>query len=118
MGIDCDVKVGNKYTNLDRWYVFNEYFDSGRKTTKSDALMLIRKALRGKNLKEATKHYKSKQKPEIRYHKYWLLTAKKEIKSAGFGDSIVFYHEHDLPDEYWDSFGLDDQNSTTQQSTT
>jgi len=102
MGIDCDVRVGDEYENLDRWYVFDEVIKSKEPMTKSEALEKIRKLLNKRNLIECTRLWGDRRKEFRRYHKHWLLVAKKAIKKAKPGEKIVFYNEHDLPQHFWD----------------
>ena len=98
MGTDCVVKIGDKYTELDRWYVFDSVMKSKKPMTKNEALAKIKKLLNKKHLIEQTKYCKHYRL----YYKHWLLVAKKAIRSAKPNDTITFYNEHDLPDLYWE----------------
>ena len=102
MGTDCSVKVGDKYTSLDRWYVFSSGVESGRPMTKDETLAVLRKLLNKENLKSQTDMWKERRKEFRKYHRHWILVAKRAAKAAGEYDKIIFYADHDLPENYWE----------------
>ena len=93
MGTDCTLKVDDKWHSLDRWYVFYPAFVSAREQTVDEALGLIRQ------LKEVNKQRVYRRE----YCDAWVESAEKLIKQGK--NTITFYSEHDIPDEYiWQQF--------------
>ena len=106
MGTDCYIKVDNEYFRLDRWYVFSPCIESTEKMTKSIALRKLRDLMRNKKLIKETKLWDERQSEFIKYHQHWLKEARKIIKENK-AKVVIFYNEHDLPEEYFESkYGL------------
>ncbi|MDA3808343.1 MAG: hypothetical protein PF440_10600 [Thiomicrorhabdus sp.] len=102
MGLDCSVKVGNVYTDLDRWWVFISEIRSSEIMTKPESLEKIAMLLQEDNLSNETIIWGDQQEEKIKYHKAWINLARKAIAAGKKDDSVIFYHEHDLPEDYYD----------------
>lgn len=101
MGLDCKIKVDDKYTSLDRWYVFDSVIKSSEVMSRSDALEKLRILKREKKLKADNKLWGDRQDEFIKRHTYWILEARKAIKSGSKTCEVVFYTDHDTPDDYY-----------------
>lgn len=104
MGVDCVIKVDDKYTALDRWYVFSPCIKSGVIMSKSEALWKIRYLLRPKKINSETIVWAERQSEKIKYHMAWLMSARQAIKKGHKNSKIIFYPDYDTPDEYYHSF--------------
>lgn len=93
MGVDCKICVDNEYTDLDRWYVFSDKIRSSTVIKKGKALKLLR------SLKKRAKRFNDDH--DIKYATHWIMTAKHAIKKGAKNCTIVFYTDHDTPDEYY-----------------
>jgi len=100
MGTDCKLVCDGEYFSLDRWYVFSPKIESMREMTKSEALKLIRDLCRTETLKREVALWGDRADEFFKYHRHWLMEARKIIKSCN-PNIVVFLSEHDLPDNYY-----------------
>ena len=102
MGIDCKIMVGNEYIDLDRWYVFSPLLESGKTISKQCAIDIIEKLSSEKRLLDDTILWGDRQQEFIKKYRHWIYVARSAIESASETDIIIFYSEHDVPDEYYE----------------
>lgn len=98
MGVDCKLRINNEYLSLDRWYVFDNLVESGKKYSKSEALKIIRRLKR--NLKNKVKTVWSNDQSRFAYHLYWIELARVAIEKAQESSEIIWYDGHYLETNY------------------
>jgi len=102
MGIDCKIRVGNEFTHLDRWHVFSPLVESGKPISKQCAIDIIAKLSNENRLSDDTILWGDRQQEFIERYRHWISVARSAIESASETDIIIFYSEHDVPDEYYE----------------
>ncbi len=104
MGTDCKLKIDDKYTSLDRWYVFKSCIESSAVMTKEVALVKIKELGSKKQLEADTLVWDERQVEFMHRHVSWIYKAICAIQKAAKEARIVFYADYDTPDEYYDYF--------------
>ena len=100
MGIDCILFDGKEYYSLDRWYVFENRFASGKKYTKEEIIERLSRIIDLVEL-SSDKEWEDVFICNKDYYMRWIMKVK-EIIEKSESDCFVFYTDTNMLDEYYE----------------
>ena len=100
MGIDCILFDGEEYYSLDRWYVFDSFFDSEKEYTKEEMVERFNRIIDLVKLTSDIEWDDVFMNSKDYY--MGLIIETKEYVDKVESDCFVFYTDTNMPDEYYE----------------
>ena len=110
MGVDCYLFDGKEYHSLDRWYVFENNFDSEKKYTREEAIERLSRII---DLVKLTSdiEWDDVFMSDKDYYMRWIMKAK-EIIEKSESDCFILCTDTNMPDEFYEPRKETEKNGT------